>query len=318
MFRRTLLATAMAAPAVLAQPAFPSRPIRLVVGFQPGGTTDIAARLMAPKMQAALGQPVLVENRTGAGGNIASEYVVRSAPDGHTLLLGTIGGLSINPALYGNLSFDPQADLAPITRVAMILNVLAVPAEKPWRSPADLIAAARRDPLNFGSSGAGGAGHMAGEQLNLMAGLRNVHVPYRGGAPLITDLMTGKIDFAFTPASGAQPQVEAGRVRVLAVSTIARSPLAPEVPTLAESPGLAGFDMSDWSALMAPRGTPEPILQSLLRAAHAALADAELVAALGQRGIQAVPNSPAELAAFLRAETAKWTPVIRASGATAG
>jgi len=318
MFRRTLLATAVAAPAVLAQPAFPSRPIRLVVGFPPGGTTDIAARLMAPKMQAALGQPVLVENRTGAGGNIASEYVVRAAPDGHTLLLGTIGALSINPALYGNLSFDPQADLAPITRVAMILNVLAVPAEKPWRSPADLIAAARRDPLNFGSSSAGGAGHMAGEQLNLMAGLRNVHVPYRGGAPLITDLMTGKIDFAFTPASGAQPQVEAGRVRVLAVSTIARSPLAPEIPTLAESPGLAGFDMSDWSALMAPRGTPEPILQSLLRAAHAALADAELVAALGQRGIQAVPNSPAELAAFLRAETAKWTPVIRASGATAG
>ncbi len=318
MFRRTLLATAMAAPAVLAQPAFPSRPIRLVVGFPPGGTTDIAARLMAPKMQAALGQPVLVENRTGAGGNIASEYVVRSAPDGHTLLLGTIGALSINPALYGNLNFDPQADLAPITRVAMILNVLAVPAEKPWRSAADLIAAARRDPLNFGSSSAGGAGHMAGEQLNLMAGLHNVHVPYRGGAPLITDLMTGKIDFAFTPASGAQPQVEAGRVRVLAVSTITSSPLAPELPTMAETAGLAGFDMSDWSALMAPRTTPAPILQSLMRTAHAALADAELLAALGQRGIQAVPNSPAELAAFLRDETAKWTPVIRASGATAG
>jgi tripartite-type tricarboxylate transporter receptor subunit TctC len=149
-----------------------------------------------------------------------------------------------------------------------------------------------------------------------MAGLRNVHVPYRGGAPLITDLMTGKIDFAFTPASGAQPQVEAGRLRVLAVSTIARSALSPEIPTVAET--LAGFDMSDWSALMAPRATPEPILQSLLRAAHAALADAELVAALTQRGIQAVPNSPAELAGFLRAETAKWTPVIRASGATAG
>jgi len=289
-----------------------------VVGFPPGGTTDIAARLMAPKMQAALGQPVLVENRTGAGGNIGSEYVVRSPPDGHTLLLGTIGALSINPALYGNLSFDPQTDLAPITRVAMILNVLAVPAEKPWRSAADVIAAARREPLNFGSSSAGGAGHMAGEQLNLMAGLRNVHVPYRGGAPLITDLMTGKIDFAFTPASGAQPQVEAGRVRMLAVSTIARSPLAPELPTMAETQGLAGFDMSDWSALMAPRGTPEPILQSLMRAAHAALADAELLAALGQRGIQAVPNSPAELAAFLRDETAKWTPVIHASGATAG
>jgi tripartite-type tricarboxylate transporter receptor subunit TctC len=315
MFRRILLATTLAAPA-LAQPAFPTRPIRLVVGFPPGGTTDIAARLMAPKMQASLGQPVLVENRTGAGGNIASEFVVRAPADGHTLLLGTIAGLSINPALYGNLTFDPQTDLAPITRVATILNVLAVPADKPWRNVADLIAAARRDPLNFGSSGAGGAGHMAGEQLNLMAGLRNVHVPYRGGAPLITDLMTGKLDFAFTPASGAQPQVEAGRLRVLAVSTITRSALSPEIPTVAET--LAGFDMSDWSALMAPRGTPEPVLQSLLRAAHAALADGELVAALTQRGIQAVPNSPAELTAFLRAETAKWTPVIRAAGATAG
>jgi tripartite-type tricarboxylate transporter receptor subunit TctC len=320
MFRRTLLAAVpglLAAPRLGAQ-SWPSRPIRLVVGFPPGGTTDIAARLMAPKMQAALGQPVVVENRTGAGGNIATEYVVRAAPDGYTMLMGTIGGLSINPALYGNLTFDPQADLAPITRVAMILNVLSVPAAKPWRSVAELVAAARTAPLTFGSSGAGGAGHLAGEQLNLMARLQNIHVPYRGGAPLITDLMTDKIDFAFTPASGAEPQVEAGRLRNLAVSTATRSRLLPDLPTVAESAALPGFDMTDWSALMAPRGLPDPVLQALLRAAHAALADAELVAALAQRRIETVPSSPAELAAFLRAETEKWTPVVRASGASAG
>lgn len=319
MHRRTLLAAMpglLAAPHLRAQDAYPTRPIRLIVGFPPGGTTDIAARLMAPKMQAALGQPVVVENRTGAGGNVASEYVVRAVPDGYTILMGTIGGLSINPGLYGNLTFDPQTDLMPITRVAMILNVLTVPADKPWRSVADLVAASKAKPLTFGSSGAGGAGHLAGEQLNLMAGLQNIHVPYRGGAPLITDLISGRIDFAFTPSSGAQPQVDSGRLRNLAVPTRARSSLAPEIPTVAESANLPDFDMTDWSALMAPRGVPDPALQALLRAGHAALADADLVAALALRRIETVPTSPQDLAAFIRAETEKWTPIVRASGAS--
>jgi tripartite-type tricarboxylate transporter receptor subunit TctC len=319
MRRRHLL---IAVPALLAAPAvraqstgFPSRPIRLLVGFAPGGTTDIAARLIAPKIQAALGQSVVVENRAGAGGNIATEAVTRATADGHTLLLGTIGGLAVNPTLYGNLSFDPLTDLTAITRVAMILNVLAVPADRPWRNAAEVLTAARRAPLTFGSSGVGGAGHLAGEQFNAIAGVRNTHVPYRGGGPLIADLITGQIDCAFTPASGARPQVEGGRVRMLAVTTAERSALLPELPPLAETPGLAGFDMQDWSTLMAPRGLPAPVLEALHRAARAALSDPEVVQALAQRQIQATPSSPEDCAAFIRSETAKWAPVVRASGA---
>jgi tripartite-type tricarboxylate transporter receptor subunit TctC len=320
MFRRTLLAAApalLAAPAVHAQGgAFPNRAIRLMVGFAPGGTTDIAARLMATKMQAVLGQSLVVENRPGASGNIASEQVVRSAPDGYTILLGTIGALAINPTLYTNLGYDPQTDMTAITRVAMILNVLAVPAEKPWRTTAEYVAASKASPLTFGSSGVGGAGHLAGEQFNLMGGLRNIHVPYRGGGPLIGDLMTGKIDSAFTPASGAGPQAEAGRVRLLAVTTKERSALLPNIPAISETEGLSGFDMADWSALMAPRNLPQPVLEALHKAATTALRDPEVVAAMGQRGIEATPSSPTECAAFIRSETAKWAPVVRASGAT--
>jgi tripartite-type tricarboxylate transporter receptor subunit TctC len=266
-------------------------------------------------MQAVLGQPVVVENRTGAHGNIASEHVVRSPADGYTILMGTIGGLSINPTLYGNLTFDPQTDLTPVTRVGMILNVLAIPAERPWRSVADLVTASKAGQLTFGSSGAGGAGHLAGEQLNLMAGLQNIHVPYRGGAPLITDLIAGRVDFAFTPSSGAKPQADSGRLRMLAVSTKERSRLLPEIPAVAESSGLANFDMADWSAMMAPRGLPAPILRAIHNAATTALRDPELVEAMALRGIEATPSTPEECAAFIQSETTKWMPVVRASGA---
>jgi tripartite-type tricarboxylate transporter receptor subunit TctC len=221
----------------------------------------------------------------------------------------------VNPTLYGNLSFDPLTDLTAITRVAMILNVLAVPADRPWRSVAELVAAARARPLSFGSSGVGGAGHLAGEQFNMIGGMQNTHIPYRGGGPLIADLITGQFDFAFTPSSGARPQAEAGRARILAVATAAPSPLLPGVPPVAETPGLAGFDAQDWSTLMAPRGLPAPILATLNRAATTALAEAEVVQALALRGIQATPSSSEECAAFIRSETAKWAPVVRASGA---
>ena len=317
--RRHLLAAApalLAAPAVHAQGAgFPNRTIRLLVGFAPGGTTDVAARLLAPRLQAALGQSVVVENRAGAGSNIATEAVTRAAPDGYTLLLGTIGGLAVNPTLYGNLSFDPLTDLTAITRVAMILNVLAVPADRPWRSVAELVAAARARPLSFGSSGVGGAGHLAGEQFNMIGGMQNTHIPYRGGGPLIADLITGQFDFAFTPSSGARPQAEAGRARILAVATATPSPLLPGVPPVAATSGLAGFDAQDWSTLMAPRGLPAPILAILHRAAATALAEAEVIQALAQRGMEATPSSPEECAAFIRSETAKWAPIVRASGA---
>ncbi|MBR0671890.1 Bug family tripartite tricarboxylate transporter substrate binding protein [Neoroseomonas soli] len=317
--RRHLIALTpalLAAPALRAQPAFPNRPIRLLVGFAPGGTTDVAARLLAPRMQAALGQSVVIENRPGAGSNIATEAVVRSPADGHTLLLGTIGGLAVNPTLYGSLPYDPQTDLTAISRVAMILNVLAVPADRPWRSVAEVVTASRADALTFGTSGVGGAGHLAGEQLNAMARLQNTHVPYRGGGALISDFITGKVDMAFTPYSGVRPHAEAGRVRLLGVTTAARSRLAPDVPSIAETPGLAGFDMADWSTLMAPRGVPAPVVEVLNRAVTAALAEAQVVQALAERGIEATPSTPAECAAFIRSETEKWAPVVRASGAT--
>ena len=178
--------------------------------------------------------------------------------------------------------------------------------------------AAQQRSLNYGSSGSGGAGHLAGEQLNLMAGLQNVHVPYRGGAPLVTDLVTGQVDFAFTPASGAKALAESGRLRILAVSTGTRSPLLPDIAAVSETPGLSDFDMQDWSGLMAPRGLPAPILTALHGAATAALRDPELVAALGARAIQTTPSSPEALHAFIRSETAKWAPIVRASGATPG
>jgi len=316
--RRALLAglpALLAAPAVNAQGDFPRSTIRFIVGFPPGGTTDVAARLMAPKMQAVLGQPVVVENRTGAHGNIASEHVVRSPADGYTILMGTIGGLAVNPTLYDNMTFNPQTDLTPLTRVGMILNVLVVPPDRPWRSTSELVSAARSGSLTFGSSGAGGAGHLAGAQLNLMAGLNNIHVPYRGGAPLITDLMAGRLDFAFTPSSGAKPQADSGKLRILAVSTKERSSLLPDIPAVAETPGLDSFDMADWSALMAPRGLPAPVLRALHAAAVAALRDPDLLAAFAQRGIEATPSTPEECAAFIQAETAKWAPVVHASGA---
>ncbi|MBS7812087.1 Bug family tripartite tricarboxylate transporter substrate binding protein [Roseococcus pinisoli] len=311
------LAAALASPGVRAQPGYPSRPIRLLVGFAPSGSTDIVARAMSQKLQSLLGQPIVVENRPGAGGNIATEQVSRSAPDGHTLLLGTIGPLAINPTLYRDLPFDPLKDLTSISRVGLVLNVLAVPADRPWRSVAELLAAARARPdtLTCATSGVGGAGHLANEQMNALAGVRTVHVPYRGGGALLADLVSGKVDYAFTTALNAVPQTEAGKLRLLAVPTAQRSRLLPQVPTMAES-GLPGFEMMDWIALMGPRDLPAPIVRTIADAVRATLTDPELVAQLAERRVEVEPSSPGELVQFLRDETARWAPIVRASGST--
>jgi tripartite-type tricarboxylate transporter receptor subunit TctC len=318
MKKRELLAGLALLP--LATPAlaqeYPSRPIRLLVGFAAGGSTDVFARAIAPRLQALLGQPVVIENRPGAGGNIATEATVRSAPDGYTLLLGTIGPLAINPTLYGNLAFDPLKDLTPVSLVGEVPNVLAVPADRPYRSVADIIAAAKARPevLNFGSSGIGSAGHLAAEQLNLMAGIRTTHVPYRGGGALLPELVAGRVDYAFTTALNGIPQAEAGKLRILGVPNGKRVPLLPEIPTIAES-GLPGFDGVDWAALMAPPGLPAPILAKLNAAMQSVLKEAELVAAMASRRLVLEASTPEALAEFLRRETARWAPVVRASGA---
>jgi tripartite-type tricarboxylate transporter receptor subunit TctC len=320
MLRRRSLG-ALAAAAALARPAiaqseYPSRSIRMIVGFAAGGGTDITARTLQPKLQAALGQAIVVDNRPGAGGNLATEQVVRAAPDGYTLLMGTIAALAINPTLYKNLPFDPQADLTPICMSGSILNVLVVPTDRPWRTAAELIAAAKEKPdtLTYGSSGVGGAGHLAGALLDQMAGIKTVHVPYRGGGPLMTDLISGKTDFAFSTAPTAIPQIEAGKLRALAVPTPKRSPLLPEVPALAES--LPGYEVANWYALVGPRGLPAPIVAKLNAAMRATLQDPEVVKHLAGHGVEPLPSSPEELGRFIRDETQKWAPIIRASGAS--
>ena len=296
---------------------YPSRSIRMVVGFAAGGGTDLTARTMQPKLGEALGVSIVVENRPGAGGNLATELVTRAPADGYTLLMGSIGALAINPTIYDSLTFNPQTDLTPITLSGSILNVLVVPADRPWRTAADLIAAAkaRPDTLTYGSSGVGSAGHLGGALLDQMADIKTVHVPYRGGGPLMTDLMGGKIDFAFSTAPTAVPQIEGGLLRALAVPTAVRSQLLPNVPTVAET--LPGYEVGNWYAVLGPRGLPAPIVERLNRIIRGTLRDATVVSHLGRHGVDPVTSTPDELAKFIRDETVKWAPIVRSSRASA-
>lgn len=319
MHRRALLGAGLGACALpipaIAQDPWPNRPIRIVVGFAAGGATDISTRVMQPKLTALLGQPVVIDNRPGAGGNLATEIVVRSPPDGGTFLMGTIGALAINPSLYASLPFDPQADLTPVAMSGNVLNVLVVPADRPWRSVADLIAAAKKSPetITYGSSGVGGAGHLAGALLDGMAGVKTVHVPYRGGGPLMTDLIGGKIDYAFSTAPTAMPQVQSGRLRLLAVPTLRRVRSMPDTPAVAET--LPGYEVQNWYALVGPKGLPPEIVARMNAVMREALADPTISASLEGQGVEPLPSSPEELARFIREETTKWAPIVRSSGA---
>ncbi|MBB5692279.1 Bug family tripartite tricarboxylate transporter substrate binding protein [Muricoccus pecuniae] len=319
MHRRALLGAGLGACALpipaIAQDPWPNKPIRIVVGFAAGGATDISTRVMQPKLTALLGQPVVIDNRPGAGGNLATEIVVRSPPDGSTFLMGTIGALAINPSLYASLPFDPQADLTPVAMSGNVLNVLVVPADRPWRSVAELIAAAKKSPetITYGSSGVGGAGHLAGALLDGMAGVKTVHVPYRGGGPLMTDLIGGKIDYAFSTAPTAMPQVQSGRLRLLAVPTLRRVRSMPDTPAVAET--LPGYEVQNWYALVGPKGLPLEIVARMNAVMREALADPTISASLEGQGVEPLPSSPEELARFIREETAKWAPIVRSSGA---
>ena len=318
--RRTLLGSslglALATPALAQGPAnYPDHPIKITVGFAPGGSTDTVTRLMAPKLQAALGQPVVVDNRPGGSGNVATSTTVRAAPDGYNLLMGTISALAINPSLFTDLGFDPMTDLTPIGMAVDIQSVLVVPADRPWHSVADLIAAAKKQPdtLSYSSSGIGGAGHLSGALLDHLAGIRTVHVAYRGGGPAMTDLVSGKIDYSFASAPNALPMIEAGRLRALAVPTEQRLPDLPNVPTVAET--LPGFAVANWYALVGPKGLPAPIVRKLNLALRQVLEDPEIKEKLVSHGATPTPSTPEELGQFIRGETAKWRPIVQATGA---
>ena len=315
MRRRALLA-GLAAPGLARAQWAPSRPIRIVVGFSAGGGTDITIRAMTARLQASLGQPVVVENKPGASGNLAIEMVLRAAPDGHTLLMGTIAALALNPTLFRNLGFDPRVDFSPISLAGDILNLFVCAPDKPFADFAALLAAARARPdtLSNGHSGVGGTGHLAGCLLDSMAGIQTIQVSYRGGGALIADIISGKVDFSCATASTTLPHIESGRLRALAAPTPSRSPLLPNTPAVAET--LPGYAVANWNALVGPRGMAPAVVARLNTAMREALADPEVAGNLRRHGVEPAPSSPEELSRFIREETDKWAPVIRASGAT--
>ena len=297
---------------------FPAKPVRILVGGATGGGVDITARILARSLSESMRQQCVVENRPGASGNIASELVAKAAPDGYTLLMGTIAPLAINPSLYPSLPFDPVRDFSPLSRAADSTNVLVVHPSLPARSVKELIALAKARPgqLLFGSAQTGSAGHLAGELFNTVANVKTVHVPYKGGAPAMIDLMSGQLQMIFATVITAAPQVKSGRVRALAVTTAKRSAVMPELPTMDEA-GLRGFEVNNWYGLVAPAKTPPDIVKALNREIVAALNQAEVRDVMLRQGLDPAPSTPEEFGAYIRSEIAKWRKVVQASGAKA-
>jgi tripartite-type tricarboxylate transporter receptor subunit TctC len=292
---------------------YPSKPIRLLVGFAPGGGTDTTARAISQKLTASLGQQVVVDNRPGVSGNIAAEITVNAPPDGYTVLLSTIAALAINSSLLKKMPFDPIKDLAPVTRAADSTNFLVVHPSVPASSVKDLIALAKAKPLNGGSSGVGGAGHLALELFNLQAGTKIVHVPYKGGGPAIIDLLAGNINLIFATGASSINHVKAGKIRALGVTTAKRSAMAPELPTIAEA-GLPGFEANNWNGIVVPAKTPRAIINRLNKEFTAALLLPDIKQFLFNQGLDAAPGTPEDFAAYIKSETAKWAKVIKAAG----
>ena len=320
MNRRYLLAAIAALPAARSAAAqggwTPDRPIRLVVPFAPGGSTDVTARLVAEAIAPRLGQPVVIENRPGAGGNIGSESVARSAPDGHTLVMGTSSTHATNPALYRNLPYQPLRDFAPVAQVAFIPNLLVVHPDVPARDLPALIALGKARPgsLNFGNAGSGTSQHLSAAMIASRAGIEVTHVAYRGGAPAVTDLLGGKIQAMAAPLVEVIAHVQAGRLRAVAITTARRSSLLPDVPTIAET--IPGFEVALWNGIFAPAGTPPAAVQHISAAIAEALRSEEMRAKLAQQGSEPVGSTPAQFTAFIAAEIPKWAELVRISGAT--
>jgi tripartite-type tricarboxylate transporter receptor subunit TctC len=305
--------------AALAGPAhadYPDRPIRLVVPFPPGGGADNLARMIMPHVATILGVPIVIDNKPGAGGNIGAEFVAHSPPDGYTLLYGTNGTQAINPALYGNLRFDPVADFAPVSRMTVIGAMLIVNNDVPAKSVAELIAYAQANPgkVNFASAGNGTTSHLAGEMFRGRAGIDIVHVPYRGGGAAALGLMGGQVQMMIDVMPSAYPLAKGGKVRGLAVTTAHRFPGAPDLPTIGES-GLPGFDVSAWDAIFAPAGTPPQAIRKLGAAIHEALDEPALREQLLAAGAVAAADGPDDLARFVGTEREKWAKAVRSSGA---
>jgi len=307
-------------PAAAEQPAYPSRPIRFIVPYPPGGPLDVMARTLAEKVRPTLGQAMIVENKPGAGGNIGADMVAKSAPDGYTLVMGAVATHAINPALFPNIPYDPVKDFAPIVLVASVPNVLvmnpATAAKLHVESVQDLVAYAKRNPgkLNMGSGGNGSAGHLAGELLKARAGVFAVHIPYPGATPAQLALMSGQTDFMFDNLAAASPLIAPGKLKALAVTTATRSRLLPAVPTMAEA-GVREFDLGTWFGIFAPARTPQDVIQKLHREFARALTSPEVRQRLASMGSDAAPGTPESLAALVQADLRKYAEIVKASGA---
>ncbi|RAP62098.1 LacI family transcriptional regulator [Achromobacter sp. HZ01] len=307
---------AAAGSAAVAADAFPSKPIRFVVPAAAGGPTEIVTRLLAERMTQSMGVSVIVEAKPGAGGNIGADAVAKAAPDGYTILMGTIGTNAINQTLYKSMPFQPQKDFVAVTQVVSYPLVVVVNPNLPVRSVADLIAYAKANPgkLNRASGGSGTSMHMSGELFNEMAGVKMQHIPYKGSLPALTDVIGGQADLAFDSLVIAQPLIKSGKLRAIAVTGPERSPAAPDLPTVAET--LPGYAMTSWIGVFAPAGTPRPVVNRLQQEIAKALADPRVREQLKSQAAEPVASTPDEFARFTAEETKKWAPVVKASGAS--
>ena len=305
----------LAAAPVLAQP-YPSKPIRLVVPFPPGGPLDLAGRAIGQKLSEAWGQPVVVENKPGAGGNIGADMVAKSPADGYTLVMGALSTHAVNPHLFAKMPYDALKDFAPVTLVAITPNVLVINPGVAAGSVPELVALAKASPgkLSFASGSNGSAGPLAGELFKTLAKVDIVHVPYKGGAPAMQDLLGGQVQFMFDNLANSMTQVKAGKLKAIAVTTAKRSTLAPELPTMSEA-GVAGFDISTWYGIMAPAGTPPDVVKKLNSEIVKILASDDMREKLRAQGAEPAPMSPEEFAAFIRAEWTRYAKIVKDSGA---
>jgi tripartite-type tricarboxylate transporter receptor subunit TctC len=298
--------------------AFPDKPVRFVVGFTPGGPSDILARALGQKLAELWAQQVVIENRPGAGGNLAAEVVARSAPDGHTWLLGNNSILATNQSLYARLAYDPAKDFAPVALVAIQPNILVVNPGLPVRSVSELISYLKANPgrVNYASSGSGAAAHLAGELFKAMAGVEMVHVPYKGAQPALTDVIAGQVQLMFATSASVIPYIKAGRLRGLAVTTAQRSASVPDLPTVSEA-GLAGFEATTWHGVVVPSGTPAALVGRLNEEINSVLNQKDLRERFTGLGAEVAVGTPRDFADYIARETPKWSKVVRDSGARA-
>ena len=313
------MATICAVAPVYAQSRYPTKTIRLIVPFPPGGGNDILGRLVASRLSERLGETVIIDNRGGANGLVGTELAVRALPDGHTLLMGAVSTISINPVFYPKLQFDILKDLAPVSLIAVTPSMLVIHANLPAKSVSDLIALARAKPglLAFGSAGTGSSAHLAGELLNMMAKVKLLHVPYKGTGPAVTDVVAGHIAMIISNIPSVLPMVQAEKLRALAVTSTKRSPIVPDLPTVIES-GLPGYEVEVWYGILAPAGTPKTVIARLNSELKAVLAQDDVKAKLAALGADPLTGSPEAFSQRIRADMAKWGRVIKVSGAQPG